>query len=82
MPWLFGLPYLRRFDGYALPRLILLREPLPAVPDRDADDLLCHELCHVWQMQHHPLRLLVTVLTTRYELNPFEAEARWAVART
>ncbi len=74
----FRLPHLRRYDGYALPRLILLREP----PGGHADDLVCHELCHIWQMQHHPLRLLITLLTTRYEQNPFEAEARWAVSRT
>ena len=77
-PWFFRLPYLRRFDGYALPRTILLRRP----PEALGQDLVCHELCHVWQMQHHPLRLLVTVLTTPYERNPFEAEARWATART
>jgi hypothetical protein len=76
-PWFFRLPYLRRFDGYALPRLVLLRRAAPVDPD-----LVCHELVHVWQMQHLPLRLLVTVLTTRYERNPFEAEARWAVGRT
>jgi hypothetical protein len=74
-PTLFRLPYLRRFDGYALPRLILLRQP-------GDEDLVCHELCHVWQMQHQPLRLLASVLTLRYELNPFEAEGRWAVSRT
>ena len=76
-PWFFRLGRLRRYDGYALPRVIVLRRR----PD-EADDLLCHELCHVWQMQHVPLRLLVTLFTTRYERNPFEAEARWAVSRT
>ena len=77
-PWFFRLPHLRRYDGYALVRTILLRRP-PRGPD---DDLLCHELCHIWQMQHVPLRLCITVLTTRYARNPFEAEARWAVSRT
>jgi hypothetical protein len=56
--------------------IVLRRRP------NEADDLLCHELCHVWQMQHLPLRVLVTLFTTRYERNPFEAEARWAVLRT
>src|ERR671931_136657 len=44
VPWLFRLPWFRRFDGYAAWWLILLRQPLAQTPD----DLLCHELCHVW----------------------------------
>jgi hypothetical protein len=79
-PWFFRLPHLRRYEGYALPRTILLRQP--ADGSDSGDDLVCHELCHIWQMQHHPLRLLATVLTTPYASNPFEAEARWAVSRT
>jgi len=55
---------------------------LRADPREARDDLVCHELCHIWQMQHHPLRLLATLLTTPYDRNPFEAEARWAVSRT
>jgi hypothetical protein len=76
VPWFFRLPRLRRYDGYAMPRTIVLRHP------PEDEDLVCHELCHIWQMQHHPIRLFVTLLTTRYEANPFEAEARWAVSRT
>ena len=53
-PWLFRLPWLRRFDGYATHRLILLRIPPRGT---ELDDLICHELCHVWQMQHHPMRM-------------------------
>ena len=79
VPWLFRLPRLRRYDGYALPWTILLRHP----PGRGAsDDLVTHELCHVWQMQHRPLRLFWAWLTTRYEENPYELEARRAVALT
>jgi hypothetical protein len=75
-PLLFRLPGLRRFDGYALVRTILLRRA-------DAsDNLITHELCHVWQMQHRPLHVVVTYLTTRYARNPYEAEARRAVDAT
>lgn len=76
-PWLFRLPWFRRFDGYALHWTILLR----AEPEAD-DDLLVHELCHVWQMQHRPLAMPLSYLRTGYDGNPYEAEARQAVAST
>jgi hypothetical protein len=79
LPLFFRLPKLRRYRGYALVRTILLRFP----PGRGAsDDLVTHELCHVWQMQHRPLHMVWTYLTTRYRENPYEREARWAVERT
>ena len=75
-PWFFRLPGLRRYHGYALVRTILLRRP-------DAsDDLVTHELCHIWQMQHRPVHVVVTYLTTRYRKNPYEREARRAVDAT
>lgn len=75
-PWFFRLPYLRRFDGYTLPRLILLRSA-------DAsDDLVTHELCHVWQLQHRPVALVLSYLLAGYWRNPFEVQARRAVALT
>jgi len=77
-PWLFRLPWFRRFDGYATHRWIFLREP----PDRAGDDLVCHELCHVWQMQHHPIRMPLSYLFEGYAGNPYEHEARGAVERT
>ena len=77
-PWFFRLPLLRRYSGYALWRTILLRRPLAEA----SDDLICHELCHIWQMQHRPIAMTLTYLTTRYRDNPYEAEARWAVAQT
>lgn len=77
-PHLFRLPWFRRFDGYAAWPLILLREPLTA----RSDDLLCHELCHVWQMQHRPVRMPLSYLRTGYAGNPYEAEAREAVRLT
>ena len=77
-PRLFRLPWFRRFDGYAAWGTILLRER-PAGPD---DDLVCHELCHVWQMQHHPVRMPLSYLRSGYEANRYEAEARAAVSAT
>jgi hypothetical protein len=77
-PLFFRLPWFRRFDGYAAWGAILLR----ARPTPRDDDLVCHELCHVWQMQHHPLRMPLSYVRTGYALNPYEAEARHAVERT
>ena len=77
-PWLFRLPWFRRFDGYTMWPLILLREPL----HQTSDDLVCHELCHVWQMQHHPLRMPLSYVVTGYARNPYELEARQAADRT
>lgn len=73
-PWFFRLPGLRRFSGYAWPRLILLRS-------RDAsDDLIAHELCHVWQLQHRPLAVVLSYPLTGYRNNRFEQQARAAAA--
>jgi hypothetical protein len=77
-PLAFRLPWLRRFDGYAAWGTILLRER----PGRAHDDLVCHELCHVWQMQHLPLRMPLSYLRSGYASNRFEAEARGAVEST
>ncbi len=78
-PWLFRLPWFRRFDGYAAHRVILLRGP---VGSPGYEDLICHELCHVWQMQHRPLAMPVSYLLQGYEANPYEEQARAAVERT
>jgi hypothetical protein len=75
-PWLFRLPPLRRFDGYATHRVIFLRSRALLADD----DLVAHELCHVWQMQHHPLRMPLSYLRG-YARNRYELEARGAVAR-
>jgi hypothetical protein len=75
-PWFFLVPRLRRYTGYALWRTILLAR-------RDvSDDLLTHELCHIWQGQHRRWHVLFTYLTTRYRRNPYELEARRAVLET
>jgi len=75
-PWFFRLPWLRRFDGYALHGTILVRDPDPT------DDLVVHELCHVWQMQHRPVAMPLSYLRLGYANNPYEREARAAVEQT
>ena len=52
-PWFFRIPGFRRYHGYALVRTILVRRPDPS------DDLVTHELCHVWQMQQRPLHVVL-----------------------
>ncbi len=75
-PWFFRIPGFRRYHGYALWRTILVRGP-------DAsDDLVTHELCHIWQGQHRLVHMSWKHLTTRYTENPYEIEARRAVAET
>ena len=46
-----------------------------------SDDLIVHELCHVWQEQHGRLRMWLSYLRG-YRENPNEVEARRAVALT
>lgn len=75
-PWFFRLPLLGRFDGYAFHRLILVRA------NDVSDDLVTHELCHVWQMQHRPVRMPLSYLGTGYARNPYERQARAAAAWT
>lgn len=73
-PWFFRTPTTRRFDGYALPGRILLRRPL----GETSDELLRHELCHVWQMRHRGPLMPLSYLVKPYRRNPYEREARWA----
>ena len=70
-PWLFRLPWFRRFDGYSAHWTILLRSRALLVDG----DLVTHELCHVWQLQHHPLRMPLSYLLAGYADNPYEREA-------
>ena len=77
-PWLFGLRWFRRFAGYATYATVLVRMPLDAA----SDDLVTHELCHVWQLQHHPLRMPLSYLVRGYRTNPYERQARAAAALT
>ena len=78
MPAVFRLPWFRRFDGYAAWNLILLRRP----PGEADDDLLTHELCHVWQLQHQPIAMPLSYLRRGYAGNRYEEEARQAVETT
>jgi hypothetical protein len=77
-PWLFRLPFFRRFDGYATHVAIFLRNDYRPGVD---DDLVTHELCHVWQMQHRPVRMPLSYLRG-YEANAYEQQARRAAAAT
>lgn len=76
-PWFFRVPGLRRFHGYELVRWILVRAPI----DEVSEDLVVHELCHVWQLQHRPLYYL-TYLWQGYRDNEYEEQARLAVRLT
>ena len=86
VPWLFALPWFRRFDGYTIWSSILLRDRL----ERVDDDLVAHELVHVWQGQHEWVRLWISYVRpstfwgdrSGYWENPYELEARAAVAQT
>jgi hypothetical protein len=75
-PFFFRLPGLRRYRGYALWRTIVVRDA------QISDDLVTHELCHVWQAQRRPLAQLWAWLRYPYRQNPFEREARAAVEST
>ena len=76
-PRLFRLPWFRRFDGYAAHWTILLRNRALVAEG----DLVTHELCHVWQMQHRPVAMPLSYLRG-YATNRYEAEARRAVEAT
>jgi hypothetical protein len=76
VPWLFRAPWFRRFHGYEMGPLILLKHPL-----KDATpSLIAHELCHVWQDQDHRLRMWWSYVRGGYANNPHEVEARQAGA--
>ena len=76
LPLFFRVPPFRRYDGYALIRTILLRR------GDASEDLVTHELCHIWQGQHRAVHMAWKHMTTRYRSNPYEIEARRAVAET
>ena len=76
VPWLFRLPWFRRFHGYEMGPLILIKRPLHECPP----GLIAHELCHVWQDQDHRLRMWWSYLRDGYATNRHETEARRAGA--
>ena len=75
-PWLFRLRPWRHFDGFATHLVVFLRRA------DVGDDLITHELCHVWQMQHRPVAMPLSYLRSGYEANRYEEEARRAVLET
>jgi hypothetical protein len=77
-PWLFRIPGFRRFRGYELGPLIFVKRSLETV----SEDLVVHELTHVWQHQHRPLRMWLSYLWQGYRANEHEIEAREAVRKT
>ena len=77
-PWLFRIPGFRRFHGYEVGPLILIRPSLESVDN----DLIVHELCHVWQDQHRRLYMWSSYLWQGYRQNEHEVEARQAAATT
>ncbi len=56
----------------------MLRTPI----GETSGDLIVHELCHVWQMQHRPIAMPLSYLYRGYANNPYEIEARRAAATT
>ena len=78
VPWFFAIPGLRRFWGYEAGPLILIRRPLTEV----SEDLVVHELTHVWQDQHRRSFMWLSYLWQGYRDNEHEVQAREAVRRT
>jgi hypothetical protein len=76
VPTLFKLPWFRRFHGYEMGPLILLKHPI----GESSPNLIAHELCHVWQDQDHRLRMWWSYVRGGYANNPHEVEARRAGA--
>jgi hypothetical protein len=76
VPWLFRAPWFRRFHGYEMGPLILLRNPIA----QSSPGLIAHELCHVWQDQDHRLLMWWSYVRGGYADNPHEVEARHAGA--
>jgi len=76
VPWLFRLPWFRRFHGYEMGPLILLKHPL----SESSPGLIAHELTHVWQDQDHRLRMWWSYVRGGYANNRHEVEARRAGA--
>ena len=77
-PWLFRVPGFRRFHGYEIGPLILVGRPLGEV----SNDLVTHELVHVWQDQNRRWRMWLSYLWHGYRDNEHEVQAREAARRT
>lgn len=85
-PWFFRIPWYRRYVAYTLIRRIVLSalpgELIARHGEPWLESLLVHELCHVWQVQHHPITTGLAHIRYRYRKNPFEIEARAAARGT
>ena len=85
-PWFFRIPWYRRYVAYTLVRRIVLSATPAELIARHGEPwlerLLVHELCHVWQVQHHPIATGLAHLRYPYRQNPFELEARAAARRS
>ena len=77
-PWLFRIPGFKRFKGYELGPLIFVKRPL----DEVSNDLITHELTHVWQDQNRRLRMWLSYLWQVYRDKEHEVQAREAAAST
>lgn len=77
-PWLFRVPGFRRFTGYECGPLILVGRPV----GETTNDLVTHELCHVWQDQHRRAAMWLSYVWDGYRENRHEVEARFAAATT
>jgi hypothetical protein len=77
-PWLFRIPGFRRFVGYECGPLILVKKPVAET----TNDLVTHELCHVWQDQHRRAAMWLSYVWEGYRDNRHEVEARFAAAAT
>lgn len=77
-PWLFRVPGFRRFHGYEIGPLIFVKRPLADV----SNDLITHELTHVWQDQTRRVRMWLSYLVQGYRDNEHEVQAREAAAST
>ena len=77
-PKLFRAPWLRNRQAYAAPPLIFLRAPLSP----EQEDLVTHELVHVWQQQHSRARVWASNVLDGAAENGNEIEARAAVCAT
>lgn len=76
-PRFFRLPGMRRYIGYEIGNLILLKKPI----GQSSYALIVHELTHVWQNQHRPLWLWISFLFQGYWNNIHEREARMAAGQ-
>ena len=84
-PWFFRIPWYRRYVAYTLIRRIVLSaspgDLIARHGEQWLESLLVHELCHVWQVQHHPIATGLAHVRYRYRENPFEIEARAAAQK-